>query len=112
MHRRYTITLPTTVDSLHPRIVAAAHGRCEAAILTKFGGFSTTTVAGAWKDSFGSTMRDDSVRYECLTDDVRASWWFESIAAELADDLNQDCVLLTCEHVEQFAFVPGTRKSW
>jgi len=107
---RHTITLPTTVPGLPADIVTAAHERTERALLARFGGFSATVIVGAWLDDSARVIRDESARYESLHAELHADW-LEHFATEIADDLNQDCILVTVENVRHVVFVAGTRES-
>jgi hypothetical protein len=91
--------------------VTAAHERTERALLVTFGGFTATAVSGAWLDDSARVIRDESIRYESLHEGVGGATWLEHFATEIADDLNQDCILVTVERVDHVGFVAGTRES-
>jgi hypothetical protein len=107
---RHTIILPTRVPGLPDDVTTAAHARLERALLARFGGFSATVIVGAWLDDDARIVRDESARYESLYA-ADCTTWLEHVACELADDLNQDCVLVTVETVDHVGFVAGTRES-
>lgn len=64
-----------------------------------FGGYSASTVAGAWTDA-GKVYEESSVVYEVLADGVPLGRQADRHASALAKLARQKCVLWTVERVQ------------
>lgn len=91
---RYTVTLPLRDNE--GETVITAHERLRERLLDIAGGYSSTSINGAWRADDGTVYHDTSIRYECIAHErVRAG--ILAAAADACAAARQECVLVTHE---------------
>jgi hypothetical protein len=71
------------------------HAALREAILGHYGGYTQYLVTGAWRNGYGETFNDDSLKYEiAMTTSVADGKKLVQIAAEACRDADQQCVMI------------------
>ena len=90
---RHRFYVGTTRDGRHVR-----HDDVQECLVNAFAGWTMFRAFGAWHDARDNEVREDSIVYECLTENGNIDG--RKVAAQCRDLAQQACVLWTFETVK------------